>query len=151
MHEPSMLEWLAPSWRSFASPWQKKWSFLGGDQSPVSSVAQTFVRSVCLLLLSTRKVADGFWLQRKLRPKGSTRLCKGFVGIWSFYTVIFGLTCVDCALDVFLWWKWMGLDNWNCRAQTLLTLEVLYLYCSLWACNFFYISLMLFWLWFLVL
>ena len=30
----------------------------------------------------------------------------------------------------------MGLDNRNCRAQTLLTLEVLYLYCSLWACNF---------------
>ena len=27
----------------------------------------------------------------------------------------------------------MDLDNWNCRALTLLTLEVLYLYCGLWA------------------
>ena len=26
MREPSMLEWLAPSWRSLAWPWQKKWS-----------------------------------------------------------------------------------------------------------------------------
>ena len=34
--------------------------------------------------------------------------------------------------------RWV-LDNQNCRVQTLLTLEVLYLYCSLRACKFFYI------------
>ena len=37
----------------------------------------------------------------------------------------------------------MALDDWNCQAQTLLTLEVLHLHCSLWTCNFFYILLML--------
>ena len=30
-----------------------------------------------------------------------------------------------------------GFVHQNCRAQTLLILEVLYIYCSLWACNFF--------------
>ena len=139
VHEPSMLEWLVPSWRSFAWPWQKKWSnkeLFGGDRSPVSSVARTFVCFVCLLLLSTRKVAYGLWFQWKLCPKSWHDYVKALWTSKRFYTVFFGLTCVRCALVCILWWKWMGLDNQNCQAQTLLTLEVLYLYCSLWALTF---------------
>ena len=73
-------------------------SFLWEEWSPVSTVAQTFVRFACLLLLSTRKVASRVLTSTKALPKESTWLCKGFVGIQRFYTVIFGLTCVGCAL-----------------------------------------------------
>ena len=49
-------------------------------------VAQTSVRFVCLLLLSTRKVAEKLLIGSDLDksfacPKESTQLFKGFVGI----------------------------------------------------------------------
>ena len=67
----------------------------------MSTVAQTFVCFVCLL--STRKVAYSLDcdFNESFAPKTGkelTWLCKGFVGIQRFYTVIFGLTCVRCAL-----------------------------------------------------
>ena len=57
--EPSVLEWLAPSWMSFAWPWQMSWRSkelcLGrADSSEHGST--NFCAFIYLLLLSTRKL-----------------------------------------------------------------------------------------------
>ena len=49
----------------------------------------------------------------------------------------FGLTCVRCALVCIFVMEMDGFGKSKLSSEeTLLTLEVLYLYCSLWACKF---------------